>query len=189
MEEQLPGLELPLPDQETFERVWKRVMPDQSLSPVTVGAAGAAPAPQQAAAPPGDGDLRLSLLERGRAGAARAQALLRRAGGRSRPLSELSADHQRALRQLSALYFLLTGENCPAGEAPSPRELLPLPQALREQYLWEREWSGACLQGSRAAGDPALRELLEELAQDGALHGRAIRGVLERLPHGPLRLD
>ena len=62
MEEQLPGLELPLPDQETFERVWKRVMPDQSLSPVAVGAAGAAPAPQQATASPGDGDLLLSLL-------------------------------------------------------------------------------------------------------------------------------
>ena len=190
MEEQLPGLELPLPDQETFERVWKRVMPDQSLSPVEAGeaAGGGTQAPENASSGE-DGALLARLTEQLRGALPGAQSLARRMGGRSRPLADLPGDRQRALRRLSALYFLLTGLRPAARPSLPPREPISLSQALREQYLWEREWGRACLAGAGSARDGEVRELLEELARDSALRRRAIRDALERTGQGALRLD
>ena len=198
MEKKKPELDLPLPDQETFERVWRRVMPNQELSPVAVDTPDRDPV--QAEEEHTDGDtqssqpvpqsqedaaLLLALADQVWEGISRAQTLTHRMGSRARQLSELSADHQRALRQLSALYFLLTGQRVPPRQPIRPREALPLSQALREQYLWEQKWRQTCLLGGRQAHDGELRGLLEELAQDGALHGRAIRGVLERMGPSP----
>ena len=192
MEKKKPELDLPLPDQETFERVWRRVMPNQDLSPVAVGSPEQA-ADQEAVNAPGiqtppsssqtqeDGELLLALMDQALAGISGAQALTRRMGSRARQLSELSTDHQQAMRRLSALYYLLTGQRCPPRPAVQPREFLPVSQALREQYLWERGWCESCLEGARQARDSELRGLLEDLAQDGILHSRAIRSTLERM--------
>ena len=74
MEKKKPELELPLPDQETFERVWRRVMPNQDLSPVAVGSPEQA-SDQEAVNAPGtqtppsssqtqeDGELLLALMD------------------------------------------------------------------------------------------------------------------------------
>ena len=190
MEQQLSGLELPLPDRETFERVWKRVMPDQSLSPVEAGeaAGGGTQAPENASSGE-DGALLARLTEQLRGALPGAQSLARRMGGRSRPLADLPGDRQRALRRLSALYFLLTGLRPAARPSLPPREPISLSQALREQYLWEREWGRACLAGAGSARDGEVRELLEELARDSALRRWAIRDALERTGQGALRLD
>ena len=190
MEQQQPQLELPLPDRETFERVWRRVMPDQSLSPVAVDgleARGTEAAEGEAASrppiqPQRDEALLTELLEMAWSGMSSAQM-----GNRARQLSELPGDHQRAVRQLSAFYFLLTGRPSPVRGGAASQETRPLPQALRAQYRWEREWAEACLRGSRRAEDGEICALLEELAQDGLLHSRTIRGVLERMEHS--RLD
>ena len=195
MEQQQPQLELPLPDRETFERVWRRVMPDQSRSPVAVDgpeahgteAAEGEAEPRPAVQRQRDEVLLTELMEMAWSGMSSAQALVRRMGNRGRQLSELPGDHQRAVRQLSAFYFILTGRPSPVRGGAASQETRPLPQALRAQYRWEREWAEACLRGSRRAEDGEICALLEELAQDGLLHSRTIRGVLERMEHS--RLD
>lgn len=188
------GLNMPLPDQETFDRVWRRVMPDQEHSPVAVNApepSASAPAQAQPEEEPSaqtgeketsspDETLLQGLMELAQEGMGGAQAIFRRTGSRTRQLSDLAADHRRALRQLATLYFLLTGRRF-RPKAAAPVRGGELPAALREQFLWERDWVRACLEGAERAQDRALQELCQELAQDGALHGRAIRAMLERM--------
>ncbi|MCI8422904.1 MAG: rubrerythrin [Lawsonibacter sp.] len=120
------------------------------------------------------------LMDLAQAGAAAGQALARRGGARSRALLALAEDHRRALRQLSAAYFLITGQrHRPSGPAPNLPGSLPL--ALREQFAWEQRWERACLQAARRTGDSCLRELYQELAQDGSLHTGVIRSILEQM--------
>ena len=97
MEQQQPQLELPLPDRETFERVWRRVMPDQSRSPVAVDgpeARGTEAAEGEAASrppiqPQRDEALLTELMELAWSGMSSAQALVRRMGNRARQLSSI----------------------------------------------------------------------------------------------------
>ncbi len=187
------------PGPEVFKRVWDRVMPDQKDSPLVLSPIpreeAAVFAPQQApaseTAPPpapeepalclgeasqGDVEALTELMVRARENLAAGQALARRGGGRT--LSALAADHRRALRQLSAARFLITGKPFrPEGRAAALPASLPL--ALREQFVREQRWERACRAAARSAADPCLRELYLELAQDGALHAGEIRSLLE----------
>ena len=54
MKQKTPGLTLEPFDQDTFQRVWRRVMPDQDLSPIqpTVPARRRSPHPQSRPVPP-----------------------------------------------------------------------------------------------------------------------------------------
>lgn len=188
------------PGPEVFRRVWDRVMPDQKDSPLvlsplpreeetavfepqpaTASEAAPPPAPEEPAlclgeASQGDVEALTELMVRARENLAAGQALARRSGGRS--LSALAADHRRALRQLSAARFLITGKPFrPEGRAAALPASLPL--ALREQFVREQQWERACRAAARSAADPCLRELYRELAQDGALHAGEIRSLLE----------
>lgn len=186
-------------DPEVFRRVWARVMPDQSRSPIAVDSpvpsasrAPASPSParsptppakpkQQPSAPPPQeepGQPLKRLMDLSREGIVFSGALVQRTGNRGRPLSALVRDHQRALRQLRAAYFLVTGRNYQPAGAPPPRNI-SLPMALREQFLWEQRWAAACLEAAERMSDSTLRELCRELAQDASLHTRTILGVLE----------
>ncbi len=190
------------PGPEVFQRVWARVMPDQGDSPLVVSASprqeGTAPAPPTApehepcpcppkpCPPPlclgeaslGDVAALTELINRARENLSAGQVLSRRSGGR--PLSGLAADHRRALRQLSAARFLITGKRYrPEGKQISLPADLPL--ALREQFVREQRWERDCSQAAEAAGDHCLQELYLELAQDGALHAGEIRSLLERM--------
>ena len=220
-------------DPDTFRRVWERVMPDQSRSPLSVdppdpalsapeasvparpspppetGAAAPlppvpacsvptcsvptcpAPRPEEGegnlsgpclgeAARPSTGQLE-ELMALAREGAAAGRALANRAtGSGQRTLAALAADHRRALRQLSAAYFLITGRRYrPCCSAPAlPADLC---LALREQFQWERRWAFCADQGAQAAQDPCLKELYQELAREGACHAGAIRSLLEQM--------
>ncbi len=199
------------PGPEVFRRVWDRVMPDQRDSPLILAAppGGEAvppapapapeptpepapvpePAPSPAEPPLGLGEASqpdtaalAALMDRARENLSAAWALARRRSpqGGGRALSELAADHSRATRQLSAAYFLITGTRYRPAEK---KTALPasLPLALRDQFVREQRWERACRRAAEATGDPCLRELYLELAQDGALHAGTIRSLLERM--------
>lgn len=191
MEQQfdLPQLQT---DPETFRRVWSRVMPDQENSPLVV-VSQPQPAPAQTGAQacteaplclgeearPHAQELQ-QLMDRAREGAETGQALSRRAGNWSRSLAALASDHRRALRQLSAAYFLITGQrHRPAQPALSLNPSLPL--ALRDQFVWEQRWERDCRRAAEGCSDPCLGELYQELARDGTLHAAVIRSLLEQM--------
>ena len=210
-------------DQEAFDRVWRRVMPDQAQSPIAIGRAEvdeiapaetapqdqceAAPVPaeppvQPAASPTppppsrskaeeeppfclgsqsqGEEQTLTSLMDLAKEGVFIAQALVRRGGSCSRSLSCLAADHRRALRQLSAAYFLIIGQRY---RPPTPSVVInaSLPLALRDQFVWEQRWERANQQAAETTSDACLKELYQELAQDGVLHAATIRSLLEQM--------
>lgn len=192
-------------DPEVFRRVWERVMEGRTDSPIQVAPSqegvsgekkaqgekqgGPQQSPQeQSSQEQGNGDgtqtqqILKKLLALAWEGAAAGGQLVRRTGGRYRMLVQLTADHRTALRRLSAAYFLETGEHCtlPAGRGQGGKSG-PLDRVLREQYLWEEGWQKACRTAAEALEEETLRELCQELAQDAALHTRAIRSVLERM--------
>ena len=192
-------------DPEVFRRVWERVMEGRTDSPIQVAppqetvpgegeAQGEEPgksrqSPQEPSDQEqgnGEGTQNQQILKQLLAlaweGAAAGGQLVRRTGGRYRMLAQLAADHRTALRRLSAAYFLETGEHCtlPAGRSQGGKSG-PLDRVLREQYLWEEGWQKTCRTAADTLEGEALRELCQELAQDAALHTRAIRSVLERM--------
>lgn len=184
-------------DPETFRRVWARVMPNQENSPVVLNLGGQGqsrrgeeqrpPRQEEERVPmrteaekPGAEERLRRLMDLAWAGSGAGSALARRMGNRDQRLAGLAADHRRALRQLSAAYFLATGRrHRPRGEVLSRGGDLSL--ALREQFLWEQRWAEACLEAAKEVEDPALEELCRELAQEAGLHQRGIRAVLERM--------
>ena len=246
MEQQvdLTALEARDIDPETFRRVWERVMPDQTNSPIALGPAPApaqnrkpapdpgrrpaapvpqrpalpnqpaptlqrpampnqpAPTPQRPAMPAqpdpgprppvmptqpgpiprqteGEDVVLRRLMDLGQEGAAGGQLMARRTGSQPKALTGLVSDYRKALRQLSAAYFLATGRRYqPRGNTPTRSSSLD--QALREQFQWEQRWIRACMEGADRVEDPTVRELCRELAREGNLHSRAIRGLLER---------
>lgn len=192
-------------DPEVFRRVWERVMEGRTDSPIQVAPSQEAvpgqgktqgeeqgepqQSPQEQPSQEqenGEGTRNQQILKQLLAlaweGAAAGGQLVRRTGGRYRMLAQLTADHRTALRRLSAAYFLETGEHCtlPPGRGQEGKSG-PLDRVLREQYLWEEGWQKTCRTAAETLEGEALRELCQELAQDAALHTRAIRSVLERM--------
>lgn len=225
-------------DPDTFRRVWERVMPDQSRSPLSVDPPDPAPSAPETSVParpsprpetgaaaslppvpacsvptcsvptcsvptcpaprPEEGEGNLSgpclgeaarpstgqleeLMALAREGAAAGRALANRAtGSGQRTLAALAADHRRALRQLSAAYFLITGRRYQPPR-PTPALSPSLPLALRQQFRWEQRWEQTNLRAARDTGDPCLRALFTGLAREGALHASAIRALLEQM--------
>lgn len=205
-QQELTALARQQPDPEVFRRVWDRVMPDQRDSPLVVATAAEVPAPSpapepsptpvSAPAPPpalppeeplclgegsrGETETLKALMAQAQEGAAAGQLLVRRGGPGARAMAALAGDHRRAFRQLSAAYFLITGRrHRPA--APPLNLPASLPLALRDQFVREQKWERACLQAVRESEDACLRELYQELAQDGALHAGVIRSLLEQM--------
>lgn len=109
------------------------------------------------------------------------QALARRAQGyASRQLSTLAADQQRHLRQLGAVYFLLTGQrHSHSSHVPVPSG--PVPNALREMFIREQQTRQSYLQGAQQVQDPCLEVLFQELGAEAELHMDSIRHILERM--------
>lgn len=150
------------------------------------GDAGSSPSPSTPSlclgedAQPYTGQLE-TLMTMAQAGGAAGRALARRASGMcAKCLTALAADHCRAFRQLSAAYFLITGQRFrPARSAPELPASLPL--ALRSQFVWEQRWEQANRQAAQGTDDTCLKALYEELAQEGALHAGTIRSLLEQM--------
>lgn len=177
-----PLIPAQLPDRETFQRVWNRVMPNQENCPVAL-----TPAPQAPAAQPGnrDADLLARLLDQQAAEAAAYQQMARQQNPCGRRLSVLAADCQRSFRQLSAARFLLTGQPYRPGPAAVS---LPssLPLALRERYLEARRGHTMAEQASQQVQDPALARLLTEFARELEDRAGQIAAILEQIFPAPL---
>lgn len=195
--------EVPQVDPEAFRRVWARVMPDQKNSPIVVKPLEGNPAQARPAdvPPPGreiqsepttpgpsqdtgskaeNGEESLrQLIDLAEEGAEAVQTMARRAGSGASQLSGLTADHRRAMRQLSAAYFLETGQRYQP-KRRTPVRSKGLIQALREQYLWEQQWAQACLQTAKRMKEESIQDLCRELAQDASLHNCVIRRLLEQ---------
>lgn len=181
-------------DQETFARVWRRVMPeDRADCPFVLPAALPAPDPSGREEPgparpclepasAGSGARLQQYIDRALAGWRSYRALARRIpGAPGRRLAALAEGERRLARRLSAAYFLLSGVRYwPAGgpDRPSP---LPADAALRERFLEERRLSAASRAAAEGCGDPCLGALFQELAAGAEDRARAVWEVVEAL--------
>lgn len=201
----IPGV-----DREVFERVWRRVMPDERGDcPFTLPEAeGQAADGETALAVPQAMEARIVTLDQadeghdiqclGPASAAYGaslqgyiddelsdwrsyQALARRTpGGGGRALAAIAADERRHAKKLSTAYFLISGVRY-WPEVRSSQTAAPLHAALRERFWAEQRGAAAYQAAAAETADPCLKELFSELAGEEEAHVWTIRGVLEQL--------
>ena len=191
MDQQLSerGLSLRPFDPEVFARVWSRVMPDQTLSPIQPALPALRSPAQTAPAPSclGEGSARYvpqleALMDQLHAALGSVRQLARRGGGRaSRLLASLAADQQRQLRRLSAAYFLITGRRyAPKGQGAVPSG--PLSSALRTLFQQGQQCAAqAAVLARTVSDDPCLSRLLEDIQDEAQSHAAQIRVLLEEL--------
>ena len=170
------------PDAELFARVWKRVMPDESLSRIEVhtskvheGQRNMAAQGTDGAAPCGQGErgLLAGVLEEMGAVRRGAEEILRRDPG-AWPLSE---SVKNGAAQLRTAWFLLTGARwVPAAR----REPLggKMENLLREQYLSEMRFSGLCRQTAEKLQGSDTAEIMEEQVRESDRRRRMLRHML-----------
>ena len=198
-----PQLSLQPFDTDVFQRVWKRVMPDQELSPIALRASTAQASVQQAvpalsplpeAPPEAAPDAPLTCLgEESRPYAQTIQALMeqtqglrrtvqrlsRRANARAgRTLNALSSQLERELRRLSTAHFLITGERYTPSRQGKPLPV-PLDQALRALFQQLHQRSGQLRTAAHGLADPCLEQLLLELGDDAEFAAQRLRSFLE----------
>lgn len=181
-------------DREVFERVWRRVMPEDrpdcpftlyseeeqvAVQPAEERKAELVPVPAEQSG--GDGAVLQAFIADELSDWRTYQTLARRIpGGNGRALMGVAADERRHAGRLSAAYFLLSGVKFwPPAESELPRE--GWMAILRRRYWAERKGAEAYRTAAGRTGDSTLRELYLELAGDEEAHAGVIRGILERL--------
>lgn len=177
----LPGLEVT--DPAAFARVWGRVMPDQSLSPVVLDAPAPIPTPQAVVPVPAPDPATLlpPMMDGLRNLCVQYLRLTRRCPVRSRSvLATLAEGHKKSLRRMGAVYFLLTGSQyCPHDPLATPIDSLST--ALRDCFLQERHWLSHCQRLAEEGADPCLAQLSNELSSTAADHLLHLRTLAEQL--------
>ena len=169
------------PDWETFQRVWKRVMPDEKNSLIQV-----APPPkgkENEDRPAGGRKTQTvqleELLKQICAGVKRVEGVAGRTG--ALPVwSALYRQRAQNLRQLGALYFLRTGKRYTCPQMHSG-ERMEIDQMLRREYLWEERWVQYCAEWGKETPREEERRLSRELVQQAVQRQQRIRQALERL--------
>lgn len=201
MEQKPTGLSLEPFDAATFQRVWRRVMPDQDLSPVLPAVPAlspdtpgtpeppASPCPPQTSPPAclcpdseGYAPCLEELMEDTKGLSCAYQNAARRCGGRTaRLLTGLLPSLGQDQRRLGAACFLITGTRyTPSGNPVSLSGAAPW--QLRSLFLLEQQ--RAAKLSDYAAGtsdDPCLRELFRELEHTARLRAGRIRALLEQM--------
>lgn len=201
MEQKPTGLSLEPFDAETFRRVWRRVMPDQDLSPVLPAVPALSPdtpgtpEPPSSSCPPqtsppaclcpdseGYAPCLEELMEDTKGLSCAYQNAARRCGGRTaRLLTSLLPSLGQDQRRLCAACFLITGTRyTPKGNPVSLSGAAPW--QLRSLFLLEQQ--RAAKLSDYAAGtsdDPCLRELFRELEHAARLRAGRIRALLEQM--------
>ena len=190
---------LPDCDREVFERVWRRVMPqDREDCPLETGprAEAALPAVVVADAPEEEsgepealclgpasavhGPQLQQYIDMELAAHRRCQAMARRVpGGGGHMLAVLAAEKRRRAKRLSTAYFLISGVRYWPGERGSAGTAQPVPACLRELFLAQQRGAAAYRAAAAGTCDPCLEELFLESAEEAEAHAMAIRGVLE----------
>lgn len=159
-----PQLPEQLPDPEAFARVWQRVMPDQSHSPLVL--CPPADAVSSRSTPENDGNAPLyELLHELSESILDCRKYARRGGTAGRTLSTLAADQSRSLRPLSALWFLRTGTPF-SPDHPPEKTLLPLPDFLRHEYQLCRRFQQTCTTLLDGETDPCFLKILLDFQAD-----------------------
>lgn len=183
-------------DREVFERVWRRVMPEDRpdcpftlyseeetehapVRPTEEKRTELVPVPAEQSG--GDGAVLQAFIADELSDWRTYQTLARRIpGGNGRALMGVAADERRHAGRLSAAYFLLSGVKFwPPAEPELPKE--GWMAILRRRYWAERKGAEAYRTAAGRTGDSALRELYLELAGDEEAHAGVIRGILERM--------
>ena len=167
-----------VPDAEMFARVWKRVMPDESMSPIVVHPPGATEPPKPLSAEQGSREGRVwlgEILEELDEGNIRAAEILRRDPG-AWPLRD---SMQKSAAQLRAAWLLLTGTRWKSRGSRYPTGG-STEKLLREQYLWEVRFSDLCRRAGKAlqGADPA--EIMPEQERESGRRRRMLRHMLGR---------
>lgn len=200
-----PGPGLCGSDRELFQRVWRRVMPEDQLnSPIEVlpppepapGAPARIEPPTLAAEQPQVRDPRLCLgpesAEAGEAlqgfilGELRSRqgylALARRAPASARrTLTALADQELRHAKQLSAAYFLLSGVRYWPQEPRVPHTGVNYLKVLRDYFLAKRRTTAAYQAAAEGTGDPCLRELYTTLSDQEWNQAQRIRALVEQM--------
>lgn len=192
--------QLPSPDRETFQRVWRRVMPqDRPDCPFTLDAPdtavpASAPATLPAAAPaplpsppvaclgPSSAEALVALDQLLLLTAEAWQAYLAMGGRASQatlPTSLAQAKRQQ-FRRLATARFLISGEPYQISEV-KPTQANPLPLAIRERYQAEQQAALQFLTAAEATADPCLTDLYRALAMENQTHAGQLREWLERM--------
>lgn len=183
-------------DREVFERVWRRVMPEDRpdcpftlyseeetehapVQPTEEKRTELVPVPAEQSG--GDGAVLQAFIADELSDWRTYQTLARRIpGGNGRALMGVAADERRHAGRLSAAYFLLSGVKFwPPAELELTKE--GWMALLRRRYWAERKGAEAYRTAAGRTGDSALRELYLELAGDEEAHAGVIRGILERM--------
>lgn len=195
--------QLPSPDRETFQRVWRRVMPqDRPDCPFTLDAPDAslpasAPVTLPAAVPPATPQLppvaclgpssaeALPTLDRLLLLTAEAwQAYSAMGGSRASqatlPTSLAQAKRQQ-LRRLATARFLISGELYQLSGVKPTQAANPLPLTIRERYQAEQQAALQFLTAAEATADPCLTDLYRALAMENQTHAGQLREWLERM--------
>jgi hypothetical protein len=167
-----------VPDAEMFARVWKRVMPDESGSPIVVHPPeGERKEPKPPRTPPKpvkeEREWLREVLAEMEEGAARVGEILRRDPG-AWPLRDSMG---KSAAQLKAAWFLLTGERWRNAGRRQPvggsMEAL-----LREQYLRELRFSELCRQAGEHLRRGDLAEIMSEQEDASSRRRRMLRHML-----------
>ncbi len=182
-------------DRELFRRVWDRVVPEGTQSPIRmepppVVQQGLVPVPAREEVPVdclGEGasaelpqleELARQAVQDGRV----YQGLARRVGGAAaRVLSGMAADERRNAKKLAAAYFLITGQRWQGAPAEGERQGQEPMQLLRHQYMAEQRTAAGAQAAAQQTDDLCLRQLYMELAREKQTHARAIRSLLEQM--------
>lgn len=194
--------QLPTPDRETFQRVWRRVMPQDSpgcpialnddaskpdlpaMAPTTPAVAPSVPAQGSTVAclgPSSAGALstldQLLLLT---AGAWQAYLAMSGHSSRASLPTALAQAKRQQFRRLAAARFLISGEPYELSEVKSAQSS-SLPLAIRERYQAEQQAALDFLTAAGAVSDPCLIDLYRALAMENQTHAGQLREWLERM--------
>ena len=196
MEQKPTGLSLEPFDGETFRRVWRRVMPDQDLSPVLPALSPDSPStPESSPCPPqtsppaclcpgseGYAPCLEELMEDTKGLSCAYQNAARRCGGRTaRLLTSLLPSLGQDQRRLCTACFLITGTRyTPKGNPVSLSGAAPW--QLRSLFLLEQQRAAKLSDyADGTLDDPCLRELFRELEHAARLRAGRIRALLEQM--------
>lgn len=192
--------QLPSPDRETFQRVWRRVMPQdrpdcpftldvpETSVPASAAAALPAAAPTPSPTPPvaclGPSSAeslpaldRLLLLT---AEAWQAYLAMARSAGQATLPTALAQAKRQQFRRLAAARFLISGEPYQLPEMKRSQGS-SLPLTIRERYQAEQQAALELLTAAEATSDPCLTDLYRALAIENQTHAGQLREWLERM--------
>lgn len=167
-----------VPDAEMFARVWKRVMPDESGSPIVVHPPeGERKEPKPPQSPPKpvkeEREWLREMLTEMEAGSARLGEILRRDPG-AWPLGDSMG---KSTAQLKGAWFLLTGERWRnTGRRQSVGGSMEA--LLREQYLRELRFSELCREAEEHLRRGDLAEIVSEQEAASSRRRRMLRHML-----------